>query len=242
MLVRSTANHDKRAGAKDRIMVAAENLFAGQGYAATSIAQIAQSAAANRALLYYYFRDKRDLYWAIMERGLREVLRLLDDVAQAPGGPWERLERFVRAYYELLVTHENVARMVFREMTGSCEELGLPIDNYLREVIKRMGGIVDEGLRSGEFGGLDPELTAFSLFGMIHVFFTQRLVTGRGFPADVVVAHTLRFFRHGANAQDGPGVGRASKRAPRRSPEKSMRQVRGAHRFRHSDCGAKRST
>jgi len=222
-------------------MVAAEELFAGQGYAATSIAQIAQSAAANRALLYYYFRDKRDLYWAIMERGLNEVLRLLDDVAQAPGGPWERLERFVRAYYELLVTHQNVARMVFREMTGSCEELGLPIDDYLREVIRRVGGIVDDGIRNGEFIGLDPELTAFSLFGMIHVFFTQRLATGRGFPTDVVVAHTLRFFRQGAEAQDRGGAGRAGTRALRSAPAKPVRRV-PVKRVRHADGGAKRRT
>jgi AcrR family transcriptional regulator len=222
-------------------MIAAEDLFAGQGYAATSIAQIAQSAAANRALLYYYFRDKRDLYWAIMERGLREVLRLLDDVARAPGSPWERLERFVRVYYELLISHQNVARMVFREMTGSCEELGLPIDDYLREVIRRVGGIVDDGIRSGEFVELDPELTAFTLFGMIHVFFTQRLATGRGFPTDVVVAHTLRFFRQGTEAQVRPAAGGAARTSRRSAPVKRARKI-PVERVRHTDGGAKRRT
>lgn len=181
-------------------MGAAEGLFAEQGYAATTVAQIAQAAEVNRALLYYYFRDKRDLYWAIMERGLDEVRRLVTDVSEAPGGPWDRVERFVRSYYELLLSRHDVVRMVLREMSGAGERLGLPVERRLRESMACVRKIIEGGVGTGDFQGVDPELTAFSLFGMIHVFFTQRLATGRAFPAEVVVAHTLQLLRYGAHA------------------------------------------
>jgi len=211
-----SAGQEERAGTKERIMQAAERLFAEQGYAATSVGQIAQAAGANRALLYYYFQDKRDLYWAIIEGGLKQVLELLADVSRVPGGTWERLERFVRSYYELLMGRHNVARMVFREMTGSGEQLGLSMEKYLRESYARVRSIIEQGLNSGELQGVDPELAALSLLGMIHVFFTQRMTTGRGFPADVVVAHTLGLFRHGAQSHDAHEAIHSAKRKAKR--------------------------
>lgn len=181
-------------------MEAAEKLFAEQGYAATSVAQIAEAAQANRALLYYYFRDKRDLYWAITKRGLDDILNLITAVSGAPGSPWERLERFVRSYYELLLGRHNMARMVFRELMVGSDQLGLPIDHHARESLAQVRRMLQDGLRGGAFTDLDPELTAFSLFGMIHAFFMQRLATGRSFPSDVVVAHTMALLRHGAQS------------------------------------------
>lgn len=197
-------------GAKDRIMGAAAKLFAGHGYAATSVAQIADAADANRALLYYYFKDKRDLYRSIMERGLELVIDLIGQAGRAPGTPWERLERFVQQYYELLMSQPDVARMILREMSGIGEHPGLPIDRHVRQVIAGMRAIIADGLDNGDLHGVDAELTTFSLFGMIHVFFTQRLATGRGFPTAVVVAHTLRLFGDGARtAAPAPDVNRA---------------------------------
>ena len=194
------AHGNARGCAKERIIQAAEELFAEQGYAATSVARIAEAAAANRALLYYYFRDKRDLYWAITRCGLDEILNLITAVGQAPGGPWERLEQFVRSYYELLLRRHNMARMVFRELMVGSEQLGLPIEHHARESVAQVRRMLEDVLRGGAFKELDPELTAFSLFGMIHVFFMRRLATGRSFPSDVVVAHTMALLRHGAQS------------------------------------------
>jgi hypothetical protein len=64
--------------------------------------------------------------------------------------------------------------------------------------MSRVRELTEEGLREEEFQGLEPELTACLLFGMIHVFFMQRLATGHRFPSEVVVAHTMALLRRGA--------------------------------------------
>lgn len=215
-MAKAVIEHDEKTGAKERIMDAAEQLFADSGFAATSVGQIAEAAGANRALLYYYFRDKQDLYCSIVARGIAQVLGLISDVSASSGSALERLERFVHSYYALLMKRHQVARIVFREMTGTGEKLGINIDQSLRDVMHRTSGIIQQGLNDGEFEGVDPELAAVSLFGMIHVFFTQGMATGRGFPTKVVVTHTLSLFRHGAEARrrtDGRPVRRAAKRS-----------------------------
>ena len=124
-----TRLRDKTA-AKQRIMTAAETLFADRGYVAASVADIAQAAEVNRALLYYYFRDKRDLFAATIRDGLDELERVLAAADRAPGGPWERLEWFVRSYYELLMRRQGLARTIFREMMYGGRPRGVLVDGY----------------------------------------------------------------------------------------------------------------
>ncbi|UCH33643.1 MAG: TetR/AcrR family transcriptional regulator [Armatimonadota bacterium] len=217
-MAKSPIQQDEQAGAKERIMEAAERLFADQGYSATSVGQIAEAARVNRALLYYYFKNKRDLYWAIIHCGLEEVLALLADANRAPGGAWQRVERFVRSYCELLVTRHNLVRIVFREMTGTGEQeqLGLPIQRYLHDSLASARALFQEGEAAGEFQGLDSRLTAFSLFGMIHIFFMERLTRRRRFSTDAVVAHTLELLRHGAHAPEDATAAHSTKRSIKR--------------------------
>ncbi|MCS7309679.1 MAG: TetR/AcrR family transcriptional regulator, partial [Armatimonadetes bacterium] len=63
----------KRPTARDRIMRAAEALFAERGFDATSIGEIALRAHVNRALLYYYFEHKEDLYHALLREGIDKL-------------------------------------------------------------------------------------------------------------------------------------------------------------------------
>ena len=64
---------------RGRVLREARVLFTAQGYAAVSMQQIADAAAMNKATLYHHFRDKEDLFVAVMaeEFGLLGVLMLL---------------------------------------------------------------------------------------------------------------------------------------------------------------------
>jgi len=77
---------------RDRILDAAEHLFAHRGYERATIRDIATSADANLAAVGYYFRGKENLYVAVIERGLglrtTALRRDLDQVrAAADGSP-----------------------------------------------------------------------------------------------------------------------------------------------------------
>lgn len=62
-------------GARERIMDAAQRLFAERGYDATSTAKIAAAADVPSGLVFYYFATKRDLLMAVIrERAYRGTL------------------------------------------------------------------------------------------------------------------------------------------------------------------------
>jgi AcrR family transcriptional regulator len=70
-----------KPGARERLIVAAVDLFTEQGYDETTVAQIAQRAGVTRSTFFRYFPDKRD----VLTAGQETLSRLLaEGVAQAP--------------------------------------------------------------------------------------------------------------------------------------------------------------
>ena len=69
---------------QDSILDAAEQLFARQGFTATTVKQIGKEAAVNPALLYYYYDSKETLYRAMLQRILGQLLaRGVDAIERA---------------------------------------------------------------------------------------------------------------------------------------------------------------
>src|SRR5580658_11231097 len=78
-----------------KILAAAERAFARHGLAGARTDAIAAEAGVNKALLYYYFKDKEKLYEAVIEGHLREFNRRALDVLEAPGPAGVLLLRYV---------------------------------------------------------------------------------------------------------------------------------------------------
>lgn len=78
------------ARTRERVLEAAARLIGAQGYAATSIAQIARDSGANPASIYWAFGSKEGLLAAVMERAADGFFR---EVALRPrgGDPWQGL-------------------------------------------------------------------------------------------------------------------------------------------------------
>ena len=79
-----------RGSTKDRILDAAEGLFAQQGFSATSLRAITAQAGVNLAAVNYHFGSKDGLLEAVFVRRLGplndERLALLDEAESTPGG------------------------------------------------------------------------------------------------------------------------------------------------------------
>src|ERR1700712_5464272 len=85
-------------GARDRLVVAAVDLFTEQGYDATTIAQIAERAGVTKSTFFRHFPDKRELLVA----GQEALSRLLaDGIAEAPAGAAPLLKAAAAASAEL---------------------------------------------------------------------------------------------------------------------------------------------
>lgn len=73
-----TAAAEQQDIKKDRILEAAYNRFVHYGYAKTTMNEIASDVSMSKALLYYYFPDKSQLYVAVMQKLADDYLKLIN--------------------------------------------------------------------------------------------------------------------------------------------------------------------
>lgn len=90
--------HAEGAKTRERVLEAAAELMAGQGYAATSIQQIGQKAGANPASIYWAFGSKEGLLSAVMERAAGAFFERLTPPVK--GDPWTWLAGLAEAFGE----------------------------------------------------------------------------------------------------------------------------------------------
>jgi TetR/AcrR family transcriptional regulator len=179
-----------------RILAAAERHFAAQGMEGARTEEIAMAARANKAMLYYYFGNKRRLHRAVLENLLRQ---LRSGVLAPPAkklSAKQKLFRYVSGYFDFLATHPNYPRLVVREAMESRPNFDWMAREYFRPLIQELTRAVEEGVSTREFRDVDPEQTALITFGMTTSYFATATilsqVVGRNLLTDSAVAARKR--------------------------------------------------
>ena len=109
------ARSDKTRAA---ILAAAEHVFAEAGLAGARTDAIAAAARVNKALLYYYFQSKEQLYEAVVENHFQEFNRAVLGVLTAPGSPRAILLRYVDLHFDFVSVRYRQARLFHQLMTA----------------------------------------------------------------------------------------------------------------------------
>lgn len=154
----------------DRILDAAEALFAERGYDRTPIKEIARRSGLNSALIYYYFGRKQGLYTFVLRRVLSGVTyRMRSALDMTAKTPADAVRQFVRVQSELLADNPRIPRLVLRELAEHQSGFIAPL---LREfavgVFDRLCELIRKGQRSGAFDpALDPKFTAISIVSQV---------------------------------------------------------------------------
>ncbi len=171
---RSPASSD----AVERILAAAEALFAEHGFDAVSMNAIAERAGVSKANIFHHFTSKNDLYVAVLQHVCRDASEQLDDLDK-PDAPFEdRLEQFARSHLKTLLDHAQMMRLLLREMLSDNPRLG---QELVRQVygdkFSRFVAILRAGQEAGELrADVDPAMVATLLIGADVFFFETREV------------------------------------------------------------------
>lgn len=214
----STVQENKtETGVRQRLLDAAEGLFAERGFEKTSIRDLASSAGCNIASVNYYFGGKVNLYSEVCRRLLVEMTEIrlasIEKVmAESGGAPAleDLLRSFAYAFIGPFVAEdggERLIRLMLREMIES----HLPAGMFGKEVIEPTLMAMQQAL-SKACPQLDPArvpLIVFSLVGQllhtIRIKSMQHCMCGDDrtlemFDADKVIDHIVAFTIAGIEA------------------------------------------
>ncbi|NIT35980.1 MAG: TetR family transcriptional regulator [candidate division Zixibacteria bacterium] len=171
-------NRDNRT--RRRILKAARRLFSARGYHGVSITDLAAAAKVNRAVLYYYFKNKRDLYRETIKSVLELIPALWERAEVREGPPAERLDNYVAALWRALAENRDALPLIMREISTGGPERELIFKRYVVPNAVHVADILEDGMARGEFADAPPLMAAVSvLSGMIMPNFG--LAVGRPF-------------------------------------------------------------
>ena len=97
----------KKAEVRDAILAAASELFTDRGYAATTIAQIAQRAGVSSANVYVYFASKLEMLYAIYDPWMRARIERLERELSAINGPNARIRHLLATFWRDIPGEQN---------------------------------------------------------------------------------------------------------------------------------------
>jgi len=158
------------------ILHAAAKEFAEFGVAGARTDAIAREAGVNKALLYYYFRDKDTLYGAVLDdafSGLKvAVFRVLD--SDLP--PRDKIIAYAGAYFDFIASNQMYPRLMQREMMrakeGQSQQIDRLVKNYIQPIFARVSLLIQEGIKSREFRAVNPAHFVPSMIAMIVFYFS----------------------------------------------------------------------
>lgn len=101
------AKEPKAEASRDRIMNAAQKLFARRGFEGISIRDIAKAVGMTTASLYYHFPSKEEIFVAVHGRSLETVQREVMDAIAGHEDPWDRLEAAAAAHSRNFASTES---------------------------------------------------------------------------------------------------------------------------------------
>lgn len=160
---------------RNAILRAALAEFGQEGLSGARMDAIAQAAGVNKALLYYYFHDKDDLYAAVLDEFFARFLDRLTATLSHPTSAGERFLRYVRTHFDTVAESPHYARIfvgeIMRAARGGSPLIERVFARYMQPIASRVVGVLQEGIASGEFRPVEPMQFMPSAVGTIVHYF-----------------------------------------------------------------------
>src|SRR6266852_7793877 len=157
------------------ILKAAVREFAQEGVAGARTEAIARSAGVNKALLYYYFKDKEALYRAVLDQVFGGVRAAIHNALSQELSPRGKLASYVCAHFDYIASNPLYPRIVQAEFLraghGDPSRLERLAKQYFRPVFQDLSGLLQEGAQSGDFRQVDPLHFIPSMISVIVSYF-----------------------------------------------------------------------
>ena len=186
-----TAHSSAAAGDKrERILDAAERIFARHGFFHARVSEIAKEAGVADGTIYLYFKSKDDLLITLFESRMERVTAdLAEAISAVPASdPAARLRMFIHTHAALVVAHPALAEVLVVELRQSSKFMKEYANAKFGDFLKLLATVIDGGQKAGVFdAALPPPIVARALFGMLDELALAWLL-GRGEKFDMVRA------------------------------------------------------
>ncbi|MEO6887262.1 MAG: TetR/AcrR family transcriptional regulator [Jatrophihabitantaceae bacterium] len=175
-------------GVRDRVLDAAVDLFAKQGYDGTSVAQVLAQAGVAKGGFYHHFASKQALLYEVYGDLIAQQLAALDEILARGLTPSDTLRALITDLVESTAASTQRALVFWRELQKLDDERTTEYRRARRRYHDTVHRLVKEGQASGAFAKVaSPEVITFTIFGVINELPLWYRPNGRKKPAQIAI-------------------------------------------------------
>ncbi len=164
---------------KQKILDAAMQILASEGYRNLSIRKICARIEYSPAAIYHYFKDKEEIVSRIVEDGYGRILEGLKKTRMDPGNPIATFLSMADSYVDLVLSNPNVFRAVLLEDIGEASRKVWMLEDGIRgkrDSIAALSRMIGVFVANGTFKAVDLETASLSVWCALHGLVVRLLV------------------------------------------------------------------
>jgi AcrR family transcriptional regulator len=159
-------------GLREQILVTAKSMFIQQGYHGLAMRQISEALGVSKAALYYHFKDKEELFLAILSSNLDELEKAIDDIQSKPISYSEKIVSFVEYVLKQPAEQRAIIRLASQEISQLSATSRKKFDKtYHDQFIGKLQAIFQAGVENHEFRSMDSAVATWALLGIMYPYF-----------------------------------------------------------------------
>jgi TetR/AcrR family transcriptional regulator, cholesterol catabolism regulator len=142
-------------------------LFAENGYRATSLEDVANRVGVSKAALYYYFSNKDEILRAVLERTVSRMDKILDiDDSTLPAH--DKLRQFIRQHVKIGHEGMHLAKIYFDQADVIPSRMRNALRKKEKKIFALLRDILNQGIDEGNFSIDDVKTTSLAILGMCN--------------------------------------------------------------------------
>jgi AcrR family transcriptional regulator len=171
---------------RERLLQAAAEEFASQGYAGASSESISRRAGMSKATFYEHFANKEDCIVALFDRAAEDIARGMAEAARAVGDAraTERVMAATRAFLGALAQHPEFAQTLLVEIIGAGPKAARRRDQIMQQFADALDAENAAAAGRGLIARFPSPYDSFAIIGAITELVSRQVRLGE--PADVI--------------------------------------------------------
>ncbi len=159
---------------KTKILTSAIALFSKNGFDATTADDIAKESGVNKALIYYYFKNKAGLYETVMSGLFNSIYDEVIKAEKCCDSITSELRAFIETYANYAQKHPYFPALLLRELSDSGAHLPEMMFASMRRLFLLLSDILHRGEAEGVFKKSIPMVLHFMIIGTLNLLVTTQ--------------------------------------------------------------------
>jgi AcrR family transcriptional regulator len=167
---------------KQKILDSAARLFAAKGYDGVSVREIAEASDVTKPVIYYYFKNKEDLYDQLIKQSFAQAGEIHEKIYHSPGDVKDKLRRLMRAHFRFGIENPDIIKILYDAIHNQITDQGFgpPTANTQKaekeEKFYKVSDFIKAGKDDGFFrSDIDPIKIGMIFVGAINMFILYQL-------------------------------------------------------------------